>query len=58
MCVQECYVFWMANIALRVVNCFTDIHFTLGSLMTYSLKILDRKNMRKSCQELGYIFVS
>ena len=32
------------------VNCFTGIHFTLGSLMTYSLKVPDRTNMRESCQ--------
>ena len=57
MCVQVCYGFWMAKIALRGVTCFTGIHFSLGSFMTYSLKVPDRTNMRESYHELGYTFV-
>ena len=57
MCVQVCYGFWMTKIALRGVTCFTGIHFSLGSFMTYSLKVPDRTNMRESCQELGHTFV-
>ena len=57
MCVQVSYGFCMAHIALWGVSCFTGIHFSLGSFMTYSLKVPDRTNIRESCQELGYTFV-
>ena len=56
MCVQLCYRFWMERIALRGVACFTGIHFALRSFMTYTLKVPDWTNMRKSCQELDYEF--
>ena len=57
MCVQGCYAFWMANIAHRGVTSFTGIHFSLGSFMTYSLKVPHWANIWKYCQELGYTFV-
>ena len=57
MCVKVCYGFWMAKIPLRGVTYFTDIHFSLASFTTYSVKVPDRTNRRESCQELGYTFV-
>ena len=57
MSVLVCYGFWMTKDPLRGVTCFTGIHFSLGSFMTYSLEIPDETNMRESCQELGHTFV-
>ena len=57
MCVQVCYCFWMALIPLWSVTCFTGIHFSLESFMTYSLKVPEGTNQRETRQELGYNFV-
>ena len=57
MCVQVCYGFWMAKIALRGVTCFTGIHFSLGSFMTYSMKVPDWTSRRENCEDLSYTFV-
>ena len=42
----------MAKIALRGVTCFTGIHFSLGTFMTYSLKVPERSNGREYSEEL------
>jgi hypothetical protein len=47
MCVKVFYRFWIANIALQGVICFTGIHFSLGSFMSYSVKVLDQTTMRE-----------
>ena len=57
MCVKVCYMFWMAKIALQGVTCFTGIHFSLGSFMTYSMKVPDWTSQRETCEDLGYTFV-
>ena len=54
MCVKVFYRFWIAKIALRGVTCFTGIHFSLGSFMSYTLKVLDRTNRRETYKDLGY----
>ena len=44
------------------INCGSDllhrhIHFSLGSFMTYSMKVPDWTSRRETCEDLGYTFV-